>query len=316
MKFQHIFFILLSSSLLWSCLVAPGVNSYMVVPSDTVMKYRKFIPSDEEIVAKDWTSVKTFLGSGVYRIRTYYPEKYQCTEMVTYDASLYDAMNGEYKEWWDDGFKKTEGQYVSNKKDGLWKHYSFDDGTLQTEVNYKENEKDGVEKIYKKSILRSSHTYSMGTKEGPFVIYDTLGMIINEGIFKADTIFQQSLKPDESGEVFKIVEEMPTFPGCESQPNHEEEKTCATEKLLRFIYSSLRYPADAREKGIQGKAVLRFVVDKEGNITDLVAIRGICQSIEAECLRVVRSMPKWNPGSQGGEPVKVQYHLPIKFKLQ
>jgi len=283
------------------------------VPNDLIMQYRKFIPSDEEIIKKSYTHVTTKLPNGNTRLRRFYPEKYQCTHEMTFSSN--GKLIGQYKEWWDDGLKKDEGQYEDGKKTGLWKSYALGDGTLRSELNYKDDEKHGIEKIYNKT--NSTYTYNMGIKEGAFVIHDSTGLVINEGIYRADTIFQQTLIQEEKEEVFKVVETMPKFPGCDENTLDEEEKRrCATKKMLTYIYTNIKYPVDARENGIQGSAIIRFVVDKTGEITKVQTVRGICESIEAECLRLVKSMPTWNPGTQRGKAVKVQFNLPIKFKLQ
>lgn len=117
-------------------------------------------------------------------------------------------------------------------------------------------------------------------------------------------------------EIFKVVEDQPTFPGCEDISNKEEKKKCADEKMLQFIYSNIKYPAIARENGVEGMVVVKFVVEKDGSITAAEVVRDIGAGCGAEALRVVNTMPKWNPGKQRGRPVRVQFNLPVKFKLE
>ena len=109
---------------------------------------------------------------------------------------------------------------------------------------------------------------------------------------------------------------MPKFPGCENEGDEAAKKKCAQGKMLKFIYANIKYPAIARENGVEGTCVIRFVVDKQGNITIPEVVRDIGAGCGAEALRVVNMMPKWNPGKQRGRPVKVQFNLPVKFKLQ
>lgn len=313
MSLLRIFSILLIVFTFSSCKF-PG-EYFAVQPSqELIMRYRKYIQSDEEIIAKSFTHISTKLPNGDMRIRYFYPEKYQCTHEMTFSGEN-GLLKGPYKEWWDDGFKKDEGQYENNKKVGLWKNYSLDDGTLVSEKNYLEGELHGLEKTYRNTYLKSSYTYDMGIRSGEFMIYDSTGIIINEGIYKADTIFKQTLIPEKM-ETFKQVETMPMYPGCLSIPEMDERKSCAQKKMLTFIYSNIKYPSDARAKDIQGTAIIRFVVDTDGKITDIKTARGICKSIEEECLRIVHAMPDWHPGIQRDKPVKVAFNLPIKFKLQ
>ena len=278
--------------------------------------YEDQIPSDEKIVTQSWTTVVTSLANGQYRHRTFYPEKKQCTQMLTVTDKDFDTKDGEYKEWWDDGFKKVEGQYEVDKKVGTWKNYSFDTGKLQSEVEYLKGEKNGMQKNYSKYGLSSTYTYLNNQKEGPFIVYDSTGIVVNDGTYKADTLFEQSKVMSKDKSIFKVVEEMPRFPGCINSGDEDAYKSCSQRKMLENIYGNIRYPADARENGLEGMAIIRFVVDKDGSIIDAVALRGLCRSIENECLRIVNDMPTWEPGTQGGEPVKVQFNLPIKFKLQ
>lgn len=103
--------------------------------------------------------------------------------------------------------------------------------------------------------------------------------------------------------IFPIVENMPEFPGGELA-------------LRKYIAENVKYPEDAKEKGIQGRAYVSFVIDKEGNVANVKLARGIgFESIDNEALRVVSLLPKWKPGMQRGKAVNVSYTIPIIFKL-
>jgi protein TonB len=103
-------------------------------------------------------------------------------------------------------------------------------------------------------------------------------------------------------EVFVIVEEMPTFPG-------------GTEALFKFIYDNIEYPRDALENGIEGNVVVRFCVTYKGKIEQAEVIRGIHPSLDAEAVRIINTLPTWNPGKQAGNPVNVWYTLRVQFQL-
>ncbi|MBK9734902.1 MAG: energy transducer TonB [Saprospiraceae bacterium] len=121
-------------------------------------------------------------------------------------------------------------------------------------------------------------------------------------------------------EIFKVVEQMPRFPGCEDKGTDKEKDDCAKKKMLEFIYANLKYPAIARENGVEGGVVLQFVVDKDGGITETKIVRDIGAGCGEAAELVVKSMnsmgKKWTPGKQRGRPVKVLYTLPVKFKLE
>lgn len=107
-------------------------------------------------------------------------------------------------------------------------------------------------------------------------------------------------KPDE---VFKVVEQQPQYPDGEAA-------------MLKFIYDNIKYPAVARDNGVEGTVYVRFVVEKDGSITDVQVVRDIGGGCGEEAMRVVKKFPKWNPGKQRGRPVRVQFNLPVKFKLE
>jgi protein TonB len=117
-------------------------------------------------------------------------------------------------------------------------------------------------------------------------------------------------------DIFKVVEDMPRFPGCEDISGKTEREQCAQQKMLEFIYKNIKYPTIARENGVEGTAVIRFVVEPDGSITNAEVVRDIGAGCGAEALRVVQTMPKWVPGKQRGKAVRVQFNLPVKFKLE
>ena len=117
-------------------------------------------------------------------------------------------------------------------------------------------------------------------------------------------------------DLFKVVEDMPRFRGCENEDLSKEEKTkCSNKNLLSYVYEHIRYPAIARENGITGMVVIQFVIEKDGSISDAKIVRDIRGGCGKEALRVVNAMPKWTPGLQRKQPVRVQFNLPVKFRL-
>ena len=96
----------------------------------------------------------------------------------------------------------------------------------------------------------------------------------------------------------------------------DEKKKCGDKQLLQKIYKNIKYPAFAREMGIQGTSIVQFVIKKDGKIEDIRCLRCICKEIREESLRVVRLLDKWETGYQNGEPVRVQFNLPIKYRLE
>ena len=103
-------------------------------------------------------------------------------------------------------------------------------------------------------------------------------------------------------EIFTFVEEYPEFPGGEKA-------------LYEYIKNNVNYSELAIKTNIEGTVYVEFVVEKDGSISDVKVLRGIGGGCDEEAVRVVKSMPKWKPGKQRGQPVRVYYTLPIDFKL-
>ena len=110
-------------------------------------------------------------------------------------------------------------------------------------------------------------------------------------------------KPKEEGPLsVAMVEQKPSFPGGESA-------------MYKWLQDNIIYPAAASEEGVQGKVTVQFIVEKDGSITHVQVVRGKHPALDAEAARVVRKMPRWTPGRNNGQPVRVTYHLPVQFKL-
>lgn len=124
---------------------------------------------------------------------------------------------------------------------------------------------------------------------------------------------------EEDNTPIMFAEQMPRFPGC-TEGDKKVKDACSTKALLTFLSSKLNYPALARENGIAGTAVIRFVVEKDGSLTNLEVVKDPGGGLGKEALRVVKLMnemdEKWTPGKQNARPVRVRFNLPVKFRLQ
>lgn len=102
---------------------------------------------------------------------------------------------------------------------------------------------------------------------------------------------------------FIAVQEKPSFPGGDMA-------------LLRYISRHMDYPQQARELGIEGTVYVQFVIGKDGSVTNVTVLRGIGHGCNKEAVRVIKSLPEWNPGKQRGKPVPVSFKMPVRFELQ
>ena len=117
-----------------------------------------------------------------------------------------------------------------------------------------------------------------------------------------EVVFDDAPEEEEVDEIFTIVEDQPTPNGGMSA-------------FYQYVQKKLKYPAQARRMGIEGKVFVQFVVDKDGSITEVKAVKGIGAGCDEEAVRVIQGSPKWKPGKQRGRSVKVRMILPITFKL-
>ena len=108
---------------------------------------------------------------------------------------------------------------------------------------------------------------------------------------------------DQKEEPFNVVEDMPAFPG-------------GMDAMIQFLSSNIQYPADAQKQKVDGRVLVNFVVEKDGSITEVKVIKPAFPSLDAEAIRVVKAMPKWKPGYQNGQAVRVQFAMPINFSLK
>lgn len=127
-------------------------------------------------------------------------------------------------------------------------------------------------------------------------------------------------RAEQQDDIYKVVDQMPRFPGCEGQNLPEAELvSCSQMQMLQYIYQNIKYPEDARNAGAEGVSVASFVIEKDGSVSDIKIVRSVFPSIDETLLHVVASMnnmpQKWVPGQHGGATVRVQYNLPVKFKL-
>lgn len=281
-------------------------------------KYSDQLNEGEEIKKSWYHYVTTETDNKEYFARIFYPDTKQITSYEQYKSKKCKIKSGIAKYWTDEGILKSEGFYKENLKVGIWKTYNRYKGYLERIGVYKKGREFGVwTNFSEEGDTTSQYTYDQGLRHGAFIVYDSLGQIYNQGVYNNDTILTET-RIDTLVEQERVTtEEMPMFRDeeCQSMISYTERKKCADNKMLRYIYGNLKYPAKARELGIQGRVILRFVVSKEGKIKEINVLNGICDEMKNECIRVIESMPTWNPGTQDGEPVNVIFTLPISFRL-
>lgn len=117
-----------------------------------------------------------------------------------------------------------------------------------------------------------------------------------------DVVVKTEAQTEPDDKPFDVVEQMPEFPGGQ-------------EALMQFLRQEVKYPKEAEEKGLQGRVVVRYIIEKDGSISEVEIAKSVNEYLDAEAIRVVKAMPKWKPGKQNGEPVRVKFTIPVTFRL-
>lgn len=165
----------------------------------------------------------------------------------------------------------------------------------------------GVDPVLDKEALRAIQTlktWEPGKQKGKAVKVSytvPINFALDGAKNNTDSEVQKTMSDEKL--VFKIVEEMPEFPGGE-------------EALKKYISNSVKYPEDAKKEGIKGKVFVSFTVSQDGTVADSKIARGVHPSIDKEALRIINNLPIWKPGKQRGQNVNVQYTVPINFELE
>jgi len=168
------------------------------------------------------------------------------------------------------------------------KDYTLDINSVKNEKTFKL----GEHKVVAKNNHDERKSYTVTVDGEPFDLKYIVSMIFDE--------------TDESGDEDEVlkgpIEVMPAYPGG---PN----------ALMKYVQNNLKYPESAKKNKQEGRVFVGFVVEKDGSISNVSVMRGVCEELDNEAVRVVKTLPKFTPGMNGGKPVRVQYTLPIVFKL-
>lgn len=303
-------FSLLILAALFSCTPKYGIHGYNAQAYKG--KFDSYLSAQEKAIYPWYHFVISQHEDGRYIYRQFFPETMQITKEASYQDAKLTIPNGPWKTWFDNGLPWSEGRYNKGLKDGYWKNYSVTDNIVEA-GNYVLDKKHGEWTEHHEGQIKSVTNYVNGLREVKFVEYDSLGVISNEGIFRADTIFSQSkvkILRDS------VEEHMPYLSMCGHITSKEEKLNCSSDALLNYIYKNIEYPKKARALNIQGTAYANFVIDRDGSIIDVNVYSGLCADIKNSFEKVINNMPLWEAGMQQGKKVKVMYTLPIKFYIE
>lgn len=254
-------------------------------------------------------------------------------------SSISDDLNqgreGTFTFYHISGTKKSEGVYTQNKRNGLWKDYSYE-GPLKDETMYLDDSLDGpyTSYFFKTGAKNCVGQHVNGKREGSWKFYfDTSvlehkyvngniqskmyytldGKMLRKLNYERDTLIS-SQRWDTSGveiayvpdktdsftnQIYWYIEQMPAFPY----------------DMAKYLRANMVYPRKAQRQKVSGRVVVKFVIDEEGRIDDVHVVNSVSPELDAEAVRVVANMPRWKPGRENGERVRVYFNLPIQFSL-
>ena len=278
-------------------------------------KYQDQLEPDSKLLAALYNITVEKTKEGKYIRKQYYPSTKQIIYYETYSNKKLKTLDGFARYWTQNGELEAEGYFKKGKATGEWKRFKTKEGKtyIYSKGDYVKGKKSGSWITYNEDGKEKyTHNYINGKLDRPENRYtpaqkDSVAQVRKERIAKM---------PVDKNKVYKVVEEMPTFPGCEEVQNENERKRCAESMMLKFVYGNLKYPALARSERIQGRAIVSFVISQTGEIKDIKTLRTPSEEIGLEAQRIIEAMPIWNPGKQRGETVDVKYILPIVFKLR
>jgi TonB family protein len=168
------------------------------------------------------------------------------------------------------------------------KDYTLDINSVKNEKTFKL----GDHKVVAKNNDDERKSYTVTVDGKPFDLKYLVSMILDD----------TDVSGDEDEVLKGPIEVMPAYPGG---PN----------ALVKYVQNNLKYPESAKKNKQEGRVFVGFVVEKDGSISNVSVMRGVCEELDNEAVRVVKTLPKFTPGMNGGKPVRVQYTLPIVFKL-
>ncbi|MCC5916050.1 MAG: energy transducer TonB [Cryomorphaceae bacterium] len=123
---------------------------------------------------------------------------------------------------------------------------------------------------------------------------------------------------EETDEVlnFAVVENKPVFPGCENEKTEQDRSDCFQRMMSRHVGSNFKFPEISKQMGSQGVVVVNFIINKDGSVSDAKVVRGVDDALDAEAIRVIKKLPKFEPAKQRGRPVRMSFNMPINARIQ
>jgi len=322
-----------------ACFAKPNADSFIVILDHN----KKICPADEAVFLR-----KVIKQGDLWHVEDYYAnEKKEEMEGDYLDSAL-TLGDGMFYWYYPNGKFKGKGRYANGKKQGAWRHY-YENGSLEDSGFYKsgvpcklaykwhENGKiamngiyddsgngtgtetfyddDGTMDSYGKFVngYKKDSTWTYFFKNGKLAAkeYYSAGKMQKMDYYNREGILDSTVAiMDKPGDTDRVDEDEIVYAHTMLMP-------FSPYNINEYLSKNINYPDEAREHDIEGRIDVKFIIDEEGNINDVKSMlhQELRTSLENEAVRVVKIMPKWNPGRLHNRPVKVYFVLPVSFKL-
>lgn len=241
-----------------------------------------------------------------YRVRVFHPDKKVMMEDKIYSTPALTLLHGFYKSWWDDGSIREQGSYQYGRKNGIWLQHEPGQGKSSS-GEYINDQKEGIwTQLDSAGVIESVYTYKDGKRYGKYFLYDATGQKTNEGLYRNDSLIAELFK--------QSITTPPYLKSCTAQGGNTI-SACTESALAQYFYTTMKYPAKARQQHIEGIAFAQWDVMPDGSVKNIRVAQALSDEIESETFKVLKNMPGWEPARKEGLPIKYTVSLPINFRL-
>ncbi len=279
-------------------------------------KTHTFELASNERVMRTWYHYTVSKVGTVYAVRTFFPETGALTSYHTYRDVTLKLLDGPFALYSDDGAAVVKGTYLRGQLQGEWT--SATNGALVESGVYESGLRIGVwTQYFPNGKVRSSFSYDGGEELGPYVLYDTVGVVVDTG----NSMFGErytNLAPAEFDlrRGRSVVNEFPCFGSCDPGLSTSQRTDASGLAVSQYIQRELQYPDAIRKYGVQGRVNASVLINRDGKVADVRVVNGLCGPIAAECQRLLMAMPPWRPGTKGGQAAEVWVLVPFGFGLR
>ena len=308
---KNIFYlIVLLGAFFTGCMPSPFLDGLQYYDDHT-----EWLEEDSELISS-WFHYTVEKKDETYIYKQYYVPENQLTHQYTLKSKTSTIKNGPASEWFDNGQKRYEGFYNENKKAGLWKYYSYFTGHLFSYGEFYNDKRTGVwTNVDSTGEKTATFTYRDGKKHGEFVLYTDYGRIYKKGRYEHGELKSEETLIDGYRHSLQEVDEPPVLINCLGSLPEKTNRLCKDGKLMKAANTLIEYPATERRLGVQGEAIIYFIINEEGTIENFTIARGISYGISEQLKKIEGMQPKWAPITVEGEPVRMRYSIPINFRL-